>query len=143
MYQRVLSEGRAIRDDSPAEHLHELRKSCKKLRYLLEFFESLYPKDCVKQLIKQLKELLDMLGRFQDQAVQAAHLRETAVEMNQEGTGDIDTLLAMGALIGQLLSNQQQARDQFAEVFAHFDSAANAERFEGCVRSKRQREGQQ
>jgi len=143
MYHRVLDEGRAIRDDSPAEHLHELRKSCKKLRYLLEFFQSLYPKDCVKELIKQLKELLDMLGRFQDQAVQAAHLRETAVEMHREGTGDIDTLLAMGALIGQLLSTQQQARGQFAEVFAHFDNAANGERFEDCFRSKRKREGQQ
>jgi CHAD domain-containing protein len=143
MYQRVLSEGRAIHDNSPAEDLHELRKSCKKLRYLMEFFESLYPKDCVKDLIKQLKVLLDMLGRFQDQAVQAAHLEEIAVEMHREGLGDVDTLIAMGALVGQLLSTQQQARGQFAEVFARFDDMANAERFDACFRSKGKREVRQ
>ena len=34
MFRRVGKEGRAIAADSPAEDLHELRKSCKKLRYL-------------------------------------------------------------------------------------------------------------
>ncbi len=101
MYRRVRKEGRAISPDSPAEDLHELRKSCKKLRYLLEFFSSLYPKKQVGALIKLLKVLLDNLGKFQDLAVQGDHLREMAQTMRDEGVAATDTLLAMGVLVGE------------------------------------------
>ena len=43
MYKKVLKAGRAVTADGPAEEMHELRKDCKKLRYLIEFFRSLYP----------------------------------------------------------------------------------------------------
>ncbi len=126
MAKRVLDEGRAITDASPPEDLHELRKSCKKLRYLMEFFQSLYAADDIKGLIKQTKVLLDNLGGFQDLAVQAEHLRETAAAMQREGAAPLGTLLAMGALVSQMLTAQQRARGEFARIFAGFDSADNA-----------------
>lgn len=122
MYRRVRKEGRAIVSDSPAEELHELRKSCKKLRYLLEFFSSLYPKKQVGGLVKLLKVLLDNLGKFQDLAVQADHLREIAQQMRGDGLADTDTLLAMGVLVGDLFNRQEQARVEFAQIFAGFDT---------------------
>jgi CHAD domain-containing protein len=122
MYRRVRKEGRAIAPDSPAEDLHELRKSCKKLRYLLEFFSSLYPKKQVGGLVKMLKVLLDNLGTFQDLAVQADHLREIAQQMRAEAGAETDTLLAMGVLVGDLFSRQQRARVEFVEIFADFDT---------------------
>ncbi|MCF7994119.1 MAG: CHAD domain-containing protein [Chromatiaceae bacterium] len=156
MLKRVRAEGRAITEDSPPEALHELRKSCKKLRYLMEFFQSLYPKEQIREQIKQTKLLLDNLGRFQDTAVQAQHLREhaessvnasagtsanaganagakpsvTSASTNASKNGlPPGTLLAMGALIGQLLNDQASARANFSDVFAAFDSAENAKRF--------------
>lgn len=129
MLKRVRAEGRAITEDSPPEALHELRKSCKKLRYLMEFFQSLYPKDRIREQIKQTKLLLDNLGRFQDTAVQAEHLREHAESSASDNGLPPGTLLAMGALIGQLLNDQARARAGFGEVFATFDSAENADRF--------------
>jgi len=129
MLKRVRAEGRAITKDSPPEDLHELRKSCKKLRYLMEFFQSLYPKDRIREQIKQTKLLLDNLGRFQDTAVQAQHLREHAESSAGGETLPARTLVAMGALISQLLRDQAQARATFGEVFATFDSAENAKRF--------------
>ncbi len=128
MAKRVRREGRAMGPASPATDMHELRKSCKKLRYLMEFFQSLYPEDDVRPLIRLLKELLDNLGSFQDLAVQAAHLRELAERMQAEGQGDTDTLLAMGALIGQVLERQQGARDAFGVVFAGFLDRDNQDR---------------
>ncbi len=130
MFKRVRQEGRAITDASPPEDLHELRKSCKKLRYLMEFFQSLYPADDIKGMIKQIKVLLDNLGGFQDLAVQAEHLRETAAAMQGEGTATLDTLLSMGALIGQMLEQQEQARRDFARIFAGFDTDENATLFD-------------
>ncbi len=135
MLKRVRAEGRAVNEDSPPEDLHELRKSCKKLRYLLEFFQSLYPKDQIQEQIKQTKLLLDNLGRFQDTAVQAEHLREHAVMSASANGLPPGTLLAMGALIGQLLSDQERARAAFAKVFAAFDSAENANRFNALLRT--------
>jgi CHAD domain-containing protein len=126
MFKRVIAEGRAITDDSLPEALHELRKSCKKLRYLMEFFQSLYPPEDIKGLIKQTKVLLDNLGGFQDLAVQAAHLRETAADMQAADAAPLDTLLAMGALAGRMLERQQLTRQAFSRIFAGFDTAANA-----------------
>jgi CHAD domain-containing protein len=120
LVKRVRREGRAIRPESPSEDLHELRKSCKKLRYLMEFFQSLYPEEEIRGLVRVLKILLDNLGGYQDLAVQAAHLRELAQRMRDEGQGDTDTLLAIGALIGNLLARQQAARAAFGEVFEGF-----------------------
>jgi CHAD domain-containing protein len=118
--KRVRREGLAIRADSPATDLHELRKSCKKLRYLMELFQSLYPRAKIGRLIKLLKSLLDHLGLVQDLAVQAEHLLDWAKQMQTEGKAETETLLAMGALVGQLLERQEQAREAFSEVFDQY-----------------------
>jgi CHAD domain-containing protein len=127
MFKRVCREGRAIRADSPPEDLHELRKSCKKLRYLMEFFQSLYPQGQCRALISIMKGLLDNLGSYQDLAVQAAHLRDLAQTMRDEAQAQTQTatLLAMGALIGNLLGRRHETRDQFDRVFADFLSENN------------------
>lgn|GEM_PF-71159 len=130
VYQRLRREGRAITHVSPAAELHELRKTCKKLRYLMEFFESLYPSREMRKPIKQCKVLLDNLGSFQDLEVQAAHLAETARRMHAEGACGVATLLSMGALIRTMLEGQQRARQQFSKTFAEFDSPTNRAAFE-------------
>jgi len=129
MFKRVRDEGRGITDASPAEDLHELRKSCKNLRYLMEFFQSLYPAGEMRALIKQTKVLLDNLGGFQDLAVQAEHLREIAERMHAEGAVEARALLAMGALMSNLFDAQQRARQEFAQIFARFDTKANGQLF--------------
>ncbi len=122
MLRRVRSEGRAIVPGSPAAELHELRKSCKKLRYLMEFFQSLYPAGEIGPAIKTLKVLLDDLGNLQDLAVQAGQLTDLAEAMHREGQADTRALLAMGALVADLLRRQGKARAAFAGVFRSFDS---------------------
>lgn len=118
LVKRIRQEGRALRADSPHEDLHELRKSCKKLRYLMEFFQTLYPDHDIRRLIDLLKTLLDHLGGFQDLVVQVGYLSELAQRMRDEDRAETETLLAMGALIGHLLERQQTLRDDFAAVFA-------------------------
>jgi CHAD domain-containing protein len=125
MFRRVLKEGRAIGDDSPHEALHELRKSCKKLRYLIEFFQSLYPEKELKPLLKALRRLLDNLGEFQDLEVQAHKLEGFAATMQQEGKVPLGTLLAIGALVADLLHRQARARAAFHDRFAAFDARDN------------------
>jgi CHAD domain-containing protein len=129
MYKRVIREGRLIEDDSHPEELHELRKSCKKLRYLMEFFQSLYPGEEIKTLIKSSKELLDNLGDFQDLEVQAGKMKQMSEELRQSRVST-ETLLAIGMLIEGLLLRQHQERAHFAQRFAEFASADNRALFE-------------
>jgi len=129
IYKRVLEEGLAIGETSPHEALHELRKNCKKLRYLIEFFRSIYSNKDVNPLIKAIKVLLDNLGDFQDLEVQAFKLREFAHQMVEEGEVPADTLLAMGMLVDGLLRRQLQVRTEFAARFAVFSGEDNRATF--------------
>jgi CHAD domain-containing protein len=139
MFELVLKQGLAITAKSPAEDLHELRKDCKKLRYLIEFFQALYPAKKVSLLIKPLKNLLDNLGNFQDLEVQADKIREYARQMVEQGETPHDTLLAMGMLVDSLLRRQQQVRIEFAERFASFSNPKNQGIFQTLFASETKR----
>ncbi|MGZ5051383.1 MAG: CHAD domain-containing protein [Methylobacter sp.] len=128
MFNRVLDEGDAIIAASPAEALHDLRKTCKKLRYLMEFFQSLYPEQQIKRLIKNLKELQEVLGGFQDFAVQERHLRLFSEEMRMLAT-PANTFLAMGVLIQALEGRRCSARRDFSAKFEHFKQEENRAAF--------------
>ncbi len=129
MYRRVLKEGRAITRDSPPDDFHELRKSCKKLRYLMEFFRSLYPEKKIKDQIRVLKVLLDNLGAYQDLEVQAHKLSGFVEQMKAEKNAPpLATVMAIGALVADLLRMQEQAGESFATIFAEFDTPAHDKR---------------
>jgi CHAD domain-containing protein len=129
VFRRVIQEGDAITADSPADDLHELRKTCKKLRYLMEFFVSLYPHGTVKELIRTLKTLQDNLGNFQDYEVQVITLKSFSHQMVTESTVPPDTLLAMGMLIDGLERRQHQAREEFAGRYAGLSQQKTQQRF--------------
>jgi CHAD domain-containing protein len=135
VYRRILKEGRAIEADSPAEALHELRKTAKKLRYLMEFFQSLYPAGRIKRLISILKSLQNNLGNFQDFAVQVHTLKRFSHQMVVEDKASAGTLLAMGMLIEGLERRQQQARQEFSERFSTFSLPENEARFRALFAS--------
>lgn len=125
IFQRVLKEGREIKPETPAEALHDLRKTCKKLRYLMEFFKNLYAADEITKLIKALKSLQENLGTFQDLQVQSDSLRRFSQQMLEQGKAKAETLLAMGMLIADLDKQQNQARESFNVRFQAFSEPDN------------------
>jgi CHAD domain-containing protein len=128
VYNRVLQEGKALTPDSPAESLHSLRKTCKKLRYLMEFFQHLYPAHKIKRLLKDLKALQDVLGDFQDFDVQERRIKGFSEEMMQNNI-PAKTLLAMGVLIQALDVNKDNARKHFSSRFERFAQEKNHSAF--------------
>ncbi|HEV7885872.1 MAG TPA: CHAD domain-containing protein, partial [Solirubrobacteraceae bacterium] len=121
VYRRMVRMGRKIGDDSPAEALHDLRKKGKELRYLLEFFASLYPAEVIKPMLGSLKGLQDVLGRFQDREVQADRLRSLGDEVAAL-EGGAPALMAMGVLVQQLTADQTAAREEFGQSFTAFSA---------------------
>jgi len=128
-HRRVLRDGGAIRATSPPESLHELRKRCKELRYLLEFFGSLYDPGEHWRAVRELKALQDCLGEFQDMQVQHEEIRAFAAQMMERRAAPATTLLAMGEIAAGLAARQQQARSEFAGRFREFASPAAQSRF--------------
>ena len=121
VHRRMVRDGRRIDDDSPPEALHELRKRGKELRYLLELFGGPFPRGVVKPMVSTLKDLQDVLGRFQDRTVQTEMLRALRHDLAAEPEGPA-ALIALGPALELLLADQRLARDEFAERFAAFAS---------------------
>lgn len=128
VYQLIMKEGEAIDASTPAEVLHDLRKTCKKLRYLMEFFQSLYSEEDMKEIFKALKGLQAVLGDFQDYETQEIHIKQFSEEMMAKRV-PANTLLAMGVLVQHLDTMKCRARDDFAQQFAVFNQVKNQSAF--------------
>ncbi len=129
IYRRMVKRGRAIGDDTAAAVLHDVRIRGKKLRYLLEFFRSLYSEEAIGRLVAELKRLQDNLGDFNDYQVQSRSLQGFAAEMAEEGSAPVRTQLAMGRLLAHLDGGQAAERSRFAKRFQRFASPENRETF--------------
>ncbi len=137
-FKKVRKQGALITPNSPAEHLHDLRKECKKLRYMMEFFRSLYPTK-IEEQIKQLKKLLDNLGDFQDFEVQANQITLFAQQMVLQTQSKIavETYLAMGMLVKNLIEQQNQARTDFQVIFNQFNTTERTHIFKAYFKTSK------
>lgn len=122
-YARALKKGAAITRKSPAEALHALRKDGKKLRYLMEFFAPLKPKQATAGAIKSLKALQDCLGKHQDFAVQHTVVRKIRLQFQKDTVTPKATVAALAHLEAVLAQGQADARTHFAGLFAPFAAA--------------------
>ncbi len=124
-YAEILKAGARILEESSDEKLHSLRIECKKLRYLMEFFSSLFSSEKISIPIKELKRLQDHLGDSNDLCIQRDYLRKTADELPITGQRDRRTMLAIGSVIGSLEEQIQTAKGSFSDVFTRFSSPKN------------------
>ena len=121
-WRRVVRRGRDIGAESPDADYHSIRIDCKKLRYLLEFFQSLFLEEPVQFVIGQLKQLQDNLGDFNDLAVQQSELRSFIEKMDGSNPRGVGTAAALGSLIGTLYGQQEKKREAFQRTFKEFNS---------------------
>jgi CHAD domain-containing protein len=133
--RRVLRTGRRITAASPAARLHELRKRCKELRYLIEMFGSLHDPAARWQAVRELKALQDCLGEFQDAQVEREEIGVFAAQMLAARSAPAPTLLAMGEIAACLARRQRQARSEFDGRFASFAGPASQARLSVLART--------
>ena len=133
-YRKVSREGVVITPSTPDQALHDLRIRCKKLRYLLEFFTSLYPKDKIKELVTHLKVLQDKLGDFNDFHVQQETLKHIAETMPLKPKETRETVLAIGVLVGMLRERQMELKLSCIESVGMFIGPDTAPLFQDLFR---------
>ncbi|VGO12958.1 hypothetical protein PDESU_01512 [Pontiella desulfatans] len=117
-YNKIARIAPSIDSSTPDAQIHELRIQCKKLRYLMEFFSPLFPEASIKPLIKSLKGLQDVLGRFNDYSVQRRSLANFAEAHSVKGKKGLRLAESIDALIATLCRLQGTARGEVATGLA-------------------------
>jgi CHAD domain-containing protein len=116
-----------VNDSEKVTELHELRKDCKKLRYLLELLPDSNSKDqtgemddYVSKLMEKLESVQDILGIIHDYDTIMAYLRR------RKGTGTKSTLV--NSIIAQLNQERQNKYEEFVK-FTKADLSARTTNF--------------
>ena len=125
VYRDVLLEGKSITPTSPVEDFHQLRKSCKKLRYLMEIFRALYPASKVRALIKGLKNLQDDLGELQDLEAHIEILKNYLTQEIMNSDKSAGSREAVLQLVDKMHTRKQVIIENFHRKFNMFASKKN------------------
>lgn len=112
--------------------IHSLRLQCKKLRYSLDFFSSLFPSTRLSKVAKSLRRLQDTLGEFNDLAVQQEALISYYRDIKH---ADPDLGLAVGVLIGAMDKRQLEVRREVSRLFRKFNHDLKRDSIEKVLRS--------
>ncbi len=124
-YRKIKTIAQTINIESTDEKLHQLRIECKKLRYLMEFFNEILPSDKSQLLQRQLRRLQGVLGDCNDSSVQQAFL----LGWWHKQQADTDSTLTMGGLIALLHQRQQEARLRINKMLSEFTDNKTAATF--------------
>jgi CHAD domain-containing protein len=121
-YRRVCEIAGTIGPQTDDAEVHALRIECKKLRYLMEFFGRLFPKEEFRSILKPLKELQDNLGLINDYAVQQVNLQLFLRRAHRlpDDLG-LDMAQSVGALTTILHQRQVEERARTVESFVQFN----------------------
>ena len=125
-FERCLQQMLQVTESHESHQFHDLRKTCKKLRYLLEFFQSLYPEDRTEALINNLKHCQDILGEAQDNRVYLSHLKHYRLEMEQAGVHQ-NTLQALDSLVDVMRKNEMTINQRVKPLLENFYNQYSAQ----------------
>ena len=119
--QNVLLKMNEMNNINPGDpQIHAMRIESKKLRYLLEFFSSLFPVPEIKRVVDQLKNVQDLLGTYNDLSVQSLDLEQRLSRLNFEQKNPMKTAAAYGGLLTYFNQERKMLKKQFKEAFRLF-----------------------
>jgi CHAD domain-containing protein len=124
-FAKLLLDIENLDSASSDEDVHQVRIQGKKLRYALEFFRSLYPAKKMVRLIKDLKQLQDCLGHWNDLSVQENMLARYLSQIEPDAEGAAPLAAAVGGLLVASDSRRKQARAGLTAAFQEFTSRKN------------------
>jgi CHAD domain-containing protein len=125
---RVIAAG--IGAETPDEIVHQLRIECKKLRYLMEFFSELIPREEGALIQKMLKRLQGRLGDFNDASVQ----QKSLLNYWEHKKSGPDGAMAVGGLVSILYHRQQESRNLIKQSLGEFCSGSTAAAFKNTFK---------
>jgi len=114
-HKRLLKRGNAL-DGAAPDAAHRVRLAAKKMRYISEFFQSLFGAHAMRSFVKQLSGLQDEFGRLNDVAV-ADRLLSTLQQKRPE------LGISTGYVRGVLVANAANVRHSAKKSWRKFSPA--------------------
>lgn len=138
-FKKIVQKSELIDYSKPDEFIHVIRLDCKKLRYLLEFFFSLYPPKKISVLISHLKSLQDILGIFNDVYVQQIRFTGFLEELDDTYENKKGVAAAVGGIIAIAYRGQLDMLQKIEEAFSTFKNKKNTELYQSIFAQKKTR----
>jgi CHAD domain-containing protein len=117
--RRIARRAKAIDDQTPARHLHEVRIAAKKLRYLIDVTSGFYDADDLRRILRPLKKVQGVLGEFNDAHVQERRLLKYRRALAAEG-GPQGALVTLGHLAAESRRRRSELRGRVSKVLSRF-----------------------
>lgn len=121
--QRIVNRIESIDDQTPAEHLHEVRLAAKKLRYLIDVTPNFYDPGDLERILSALKRMQRVLGDFNDAQVQEQRLMDCVRVLASTG-GPPSTVRALDHLADQWRLRRERLRAVVGDGLARFRSSS-------------------
>ncbi len=116
IHNKIVTNGLKLDINSSNSEFHRLRIEFKKLRYLIELFESFYSQFQYQSIVDKLKKIQDILGSFNDYDIQKKKLK-SFIETLHLNKDQRDTL---GLLIEHFEDEQEKLKRKFHKKFKNF-----------------------
>ena len=129
-YRKIREIAAGIGTETPDEVVHQLRIECKKLRYLMEFFSEIIPREDGAQMQKMLRRLQGQLGDFNDASVQ----RKSLLNYQKHKKSGTDVAMGVGGLVSILYHRQQQTRGLIKQSLGEFCGGSTAAAFKNSFK---------
>ena len=133
IFRLLMRQRSAVSGCAYSEGLHELRKTGKKMRYLLESCAPLYPGKDTARLIRRLKRFQNDLGAIVDCHVQRDCILHWRAELEENPDTGAATLNALDALLHLLELDERLAQERFASQIRRFEGKSTARRMQNMV----------
>ncbi len=134
-YKKIITTGQMMNHETEDSEIHQMRIEFKKLRYLLEFFKSLFSKNEMAHFIQQLKAVQNCLGDFNDLSVQQEGLMQHIQSLSPKNKDALIEAASLGGLIAHMNEEQQKLRETFFKHFAVFANRENQGLFDKLIKS--------
>ena len=134
-FRRLIERGEAVEAAPQPGDLHALRIRAKRLRYLLEFLREITGEPG-RRLVKQLVQLQDALGAFNDAQVAASFIRtyrQGPGVRSDPATGHHLTELGLAELAESELRRADAAREAFLDAWRRFADKRTLREYRGVV----------
>lgn len=119
--RKTLKKGRALAQSRSPEDLHQLRRRCRKLRYLCEFLRQVYGRS-LRKIWRRANACQSALGQHQDAVVEMALIRAFRESTPARTSGRKMVGRALDRLEAQRLKRVVESQSFFKKAWKRFDS---------------------
>jgi exopolyphosphatase/pppGpp-phosphohydrolase len=130
--QKMLEWRAAVLKDEDIENVHKMRVASRRLRAVLDAYESACDQKQFKKTYRQVKKIADMLGQVRDTDVTNVHLQQQLEQVAEDERAGVQWLIA------RLAEYRQQRQESLKTFLQELDEDALLDQVRSCLHTEEQ-----